>query len=198
MCLRACVLRVAAAANASSAHSPCPNSHTHNTPKQNASPDYVASVCNEAGMRRDALRGQVPRTWLVRILFSSRGGGQRLACLSIFIFFDLETNTPNSHTHPLKHTHTYTHTHTYDNRWEEAPAPSPTAGSTCGGTACSGSAGRSPARGPPCRRTCTGSSGDSDGDGDGDSGDDVEAFLLIFSPPSPQCNHVHSEGFVGG
>ena len=29
------------------------------------SPDYVASVCNEAGMRRDALRGQVPRTWMV-------------------------------------------------------------------------------------------------------------------------------------
>lgn len=30
------------------------------------SPDYVASCCNEAGMRREALSGKVPRQWLVR------------------------------------------------------------------------------------------------------------------------------------
>ena len=30
------------------------------------SPDYIASCCNEAGMRRQALGGKVPRNWLVR------------------------------------------------------------------------------------------------------------------------------------
>lgn len=29
------------------------------------SPDYVASCCNEAGMRREALGGKIPRQWLV-------------------------------------------------------------------------------------------------------------------------------------
>lgn len=29
------------------------------------SPDYIASCVNEAAQRRDALRGQKPRTWLV-------------------------------------------------------------------------------------------------------------------------------------
>jgi len=29
------------------------------------SPDYIASCVNEAAQRRDALRGQQPRTWLV-------------------------------------------------------------------------------------------------------------------------------------
>ncbi|KAI8466144.1 MAG: hypothetical protein J3K34DRAFT_434638 [Monoraphidium minutum] len=33
-------------------------------------PDYIASCCNESANRRDALRGQVPRTWLM-------GGGPR-------------------------------------------------------------------------------------------------------------------------
>ncbi|GAX83864.1 hypothetical protein CEUSTIGMA_g11289.t1 [Chlamydomonas eustigma] len=33
-------------------------------------PDYIASCCNEAGMRRQALAGQVPRQWLL-------GGGPR-------------------------------------------------------------------------------------------------------------------------
>lgn len=33
-------------------------------------PDYVAAACNEAGMRRDALRGKVPKQWLL-------GGGPR-------------------------------------------------------------------------------------------------------------------------
>ena len=35
-------------------------------PLASLSPDYIASCCNEAGMRRQALGGKVPKTWLVR------------------------------------------------------------------------------------------------------------------------------------
>lgn len=34
------------------------------------SPDYIASCCNEAGMRREALSGKTPRNWMVRPLDS--------------------------------------------------------------------------------------------------------------------------------
>ena len=36
------------------------------------SPDYIASCCNEAGMRRQALAGKKPELWLVGMLFPSR------------------------------------------------------------------------------------------------------------------------------
>lgn len=54
---------------------PHPLTHTHTHPVLPLflglhSPDYIASCVNEAAQRRDALRGQQPRTWLV-------GGGPR-------------------------------------------------------------------------------------------------------------------------
>jgi hypothetical protein len=38
------------------------------------SPDYIASCCNEAGMRREAAFGKKPRYWLVRVCHDVAAG----------------------------------------------------------------------------------------------------------------------------
>ena len=93
-------------------------------------------------MRRDALRGKVPRQWLV-----SGGGGRwacvpcmmrvRAACVAVSECISLQRTIADSLQSPASSSSSSSIA--LRRRWAAARAPSPTAGSTCGGTTCTGS-----------------------------------------------------------
>jgi hypothetical protein len=97
------------------------------------SPDYIASAVNEAAQRRDALRGQKPRQWLVscvrwlqwvcwaRCWCAASCAGDPLTALRCL----RRVRALPAHAPPAT-------------SWVAAPATSQTAGSTCGGTTCTG------------------------------------------------------------